>query len=148
MPDRWPEWKTWLLQASPSERDDWILRVVRELAIRMNDRDLMRLADLFEAAIKGWVASKLGPNLPDKPGMASAYAISTILNGRWVQTSDGSWRSDKPLARWGYEHDPVEAGKTWRKRLLREVRSIREKGIPDDRSDIIELIFRNIDAGK
>lgn len=148
MPDSWPDWKIWFLHASPSDRDDWLIRVVHDLAIRLDDRDLMRLAYLFEAVIKGWVASRWGPNLPDKPGMASAYAISTIFSGRWVRSSDGTWRSHKPLAQRGYDHDPVEAGKTWRKRLLREIRSSREKGITDDRSDVIDLIFRNIDARK
>lgn len=148
MADTVPDWKIWFLQASPRERDDWLLIVVRQIAERTGDHDLLRLADLCEAAIKGWVASKLAPNLPDKPGMASAYAISTILNGLWVQQGDGTWRSNKPLAKRGFEHDPVEAGKTWRKRLLREVRRNKENGVNDDRSDLIDLIFQWIDAHK
>lgn len=141
------EWKRELIAASRSKQESMLITALRQVAWTEYDPDLIRLVDLYEAAVRGFVASRLSPDLPNKPGMASAYAISTIANGGWSKGPDGTWKSDKPL-RWGHEHDPVEAGKTWRKRLLKKVRLNQKNGHRDDRDELIVLIFRAIDIRK
>lgn len=141
------EWKRALITAPRSKRNSMLVAALQHVAWTTRDADLMRLADLLEAVARGSVASALAPNLPDKPGMASAYAISTLISGGWSKRPDGTWKSDKPL-QWGHEHDPVEAGKTWRKRLLRKVSLKQKNGQSDDRDELILLTFQVIDVLK
>lgn len=89
------EWKRALIAAPLSKRNSMLVAALQHVAWTTRDADLMRLADLFEAVARGSVASALAPNLPDKPGMASAYAISTLISGGWSKRSDGTWQSDK-----------------------------------------------------
>ncbi len=142
------EWRRKLIAAPPSTREAMLAAALKQVAWNTLDPDLLRLAHLFEALVKGWVAFALAPNLPKKPGMESAYAISTLLTGGWSKAPDATWRSDKALRQWGFEHDPVEAGKTWRKRLLKKVRLRKESEQSDDRDELILLTFRAIDDRK
>jgi hypothetical protein len=114
----------------PEQADEWLCSAILGLAIRTYDQDFVRLAYLNAAYSGRWVASDYGENLPDKPGMASAYAISTIMACGWTKNQDGTWRSDKRLTQQGFDHDPVDAGKTWRKRLAKRLRD-REENVAD-----------------
>lgn len=93
------------------------------------DGDFYRLAHFTKALILKSVASELSDDLPDKPGVSSAYAISTIIAEGWVRSGDGTFRPHDRAHDLGHLPDPVDAGKSWRKRLLRKMRD-REKRMP------------------
>lgn len=132
----------------PEQAEARLSSVILSLAVRTNDRDFIRLACLNAAYRGRWIASEYGENLPDKPGMASAYAISTIIACCWTKNQDGTWKSDKRLMQRGFDHDPVDAGKTWRKRLAKKLRVREEHGVWSEVDELMALIFHTIDSLK
>lgn len=122
--------------------DTWLAEAVFALAQESGNADLFRLSLLLLVITHGTIASHRGHGLPDKPGMASGYALSTIFAEQWAMSSDGSW-SPKPRRRpIGHDPDPVGAGKTWRKRLLRKLHARQKEGL-ESTLDALMLLIMN-----
>ena len=83
-----------------------------------------RLAMIVKAKLRGELASELHPDLPDKPGMSSAYAISTILSDpqRYVH-NDAIFPNGIPD-----DCDPVGSGARWLTRLRRDIAEGKDRG--------------------
>lgn len=128
--------------------EQWLSRATMDLASRTGDPDFIRLSYLNAAFFCRRVASDWGPELPDKPGMASAYAISTIIAADWKRGADGTWKPGKRLSSHEHEHNPVESGNTWRKRLVKKLRDREKSGAQCELDETMRLILKFIAASK
>ena len=116
----------------PGQARQFIISSMLKLADQEQNSDLFRLAHLLNAYERQLVADRVSPDLPDKPGKMSAYAISSIVAQRWSPDTEGNLQAPHRRRPHGTDAQPAEAGRRWLNRLRKRLDEAEGSGSIED----------------
>lgn len=111
-------------------------------ALSSEDRDLVRLAWLIWAKEKEKVASDFVPGFSERPGMMSAYAISTVLAQGWERLPNGTYTCPSETRRSDEDPNPEQSGRLWLSRLKAKLTSAQSKRSLTEEEDLAAALLK------